>query len=1138
MTLHVALTHRTSYRYDRPVSLGPQTIRLRPAAHARTPVISYGLKIEPAGHFINWMQDPSGNWQARVVFPERVTHFDVTVDLVADMATINPFDFFLEPEAEVWPFAYDPVLEQELAPYRRIEEAGPLLQALIDAHPKDAQPTVDMLVALNRTIQERVSYVVRMEPGVYTPEETLELGKGSCRDSAWLLVQLVRHLGFAARFVSGYLIQLTADEKPRDGGAAGPEADFTDLHAWAEIYLPGAGWIGLDATSGLMTGEGHIPLAATPEPASAAAVSGGVEKCETEFDFAMGVMRVAESPRTTRPYDEATWQDILKAGRTVDTQLEAGDVRLTMGGEPTFIAADDMDAPEWNTEALGPTKRAYAGRLLRKLAPLWTSGAVFQNLLGKHYPGEQLPRWALHCHWRLDGEPIWLDPSLLASDDDPDTATEHDARRFARSLAGRLGVDQELCAPCFEDVHYYLWREHRLPANVLVEDAKLADPLERERLARVFGRGLSRESGSVLPLRVVERDGVRRWQSGRWFMRGETIFLVSGDAPIGFRLPLQSLPWADPDSIEPLPEADPFAERASLAPHPGLARRSAQAYTAAIPDAQALRPQSIDSAPELALSDLPALPPHPVTKPWRLSTDAAFQENLLRIGREEPDTVRTALTVEARDGILHVFMPPLQTLEDWLDLCACVEATAAEMKRKVVLEGYPPPRDPRLQSFSITPDPGVIEVNIHPAKDWDSYERQSRELYDEARSIGLIAEKFMLDGRHVGTGGGNHVVMGGARAAESPFLRRPDLLRSFVAFWHNHPSLSYLFSGLFIGPSSQHPRIDEARQDAIYELDIAFGQMAREAQTPPWLVDRLLRNILADMTGNTHRTEFCIDKLYAPESASGRLGLVEYRAFEMPPHHHMAAAQTLLMRAALAAFWKTPYERRMVRWGTRLHDDFMLPHYVQQDFKDAIDELRALGAPLDAAWFAPHFAFRFPEIGAVTAKGLTLRLHNALEPWHTLAEEPGTGGTVRYVDSSVERVQAIVTGWTSDRYALICNGQHVPLTATERTGEYVGAVRFKAWNPPSALHPTVQAHTPLVFDIYDSWTGRSIAGATYHVSHPGGRNYETRPVNANEAEARRRIRFLPIGQAAGAFIAPEIDVSLEQARTLDLRRFG
>ncbi|CAP54119.1 transglutaminase family protein [Gluconacetobacter diazotrophicus] len=1144
MTLHVALTHRTRYRYDRPVSLGPQTIRLRPAPHARTPIVSYALRIEPKPHFINWMQDPSGNYQARIVFPERVTHFDVAVDLVADMATINPFDFFLEPEAEHWPFAYDPVLAGELAPYRVRETPGPLLQALLDGLDRTEQRTVDMLVALNQQIQHRIAYVVRMEPGVWTPEETLARGQGSCRDSAWLLVQILRHLGFAARFVSGYLIQLVADQKPVTG-PEGPTEDFTDLHAWAEIYLPGAGWVGLDATSGLLTGEGHIPLAATPEPASAAAISGLVEPCETEFDFSMAVTRVLETPRTTRPYDDTQWQAILEAGRAVDAMLAAGHVGLTMGGEPTFIAAADMDAPEWNIDALGPTKRAYAGRLLRRLLPLWSKGAAIQHVLGKHYPGEQLPRWALLCHWRRDGEPVWTDPELLASDDDTDTATERDAAAFCAALAERLQVDPDLVSPAYEDIHYYLWREHRLPANVVVEDAKLRDPLERERLARVYGHGLNVPVGSVLPLRVVVRDGVRRWQSGRWFFRGDLMFLVPGDAPLGFRLPLQSLLWASDASIDHDVERDPFAPVAPLPPHPALARRTGPALDGIAPEwtRQGVPGRDHGSIPGgaagegPALSDLPALPPYPGGGLGRMSLDRAMADHLVAVGQEEPELVRTALAVEARGGILHVFFPPLYAAEDWLDLCAAVEDTARAFGRKVVLEGYQPPRDSGLLNFSITPDPGVIEVNIHPAASWDEHVTRSDQLYDQARQVGLIAEKFMVDGRHVGTGGGNHVVMGAARAADSPFLRRPDLLKSLLGFWHNHPSLSYLFSGLFIGPSSQHPRVDEARDDSIAELEIAFAQVRPGQHTPPWLTDRLFRNLLADITGNTHRTEFCIDKLYAPESASGRLGLVEYRAFEMPPHPQMAAAQMLLMRAAVAAFWNRPYDRRLVRWGTRLHDDFMLPYYVRQDFEDAIAELRTLGAPLDPAWFAPHLAFRFPEIGAISLLGMTVELRHALEPWHTLAEEPGSGGTVRYVDSSAERVQVQVTGWVDERYVLACNGVGVPLTRTERQGEYVGGVRFKAWNPPSALHPTVGVQSPLVFDVYDSWTGRSLGGLTYHVAHPGGRNYETRPVNANEAEARRRTRFFPFGHTVGAMAAPALRRSLEQPRTLDLRRF-
>ncbi len=1118
MTLHVALTHRTSYRYDRPVSLGPQTIRLRPAPHARTPVLSYSLKVEPAGHFLNWQQDPQGNFLARVVFPERVTRFDVTVDLVADMATINPFDFFLEPEAEQWPFAYDHVLDAELLPFRTPLPAGPRLGSLLAAIPRHTQPTVPMLVALNASLRDRVEYVVRLEPGVWDAEQTLGEGRGSCRDSAWLFVQVARHLGLAARFVSGYLVQLKADDHTQGDGAPGPVADFTNLHAWAEVYLPGAGWVGLDVTSGLLAGEGHIPLAASPEPASAAAISGLVGQAETVFDFAMGVTRIAETPRTTAPYDAATWQRILEAGDAVERALADGDVRLTMGGEPTFIAAGDMDASEWNSDALGPTKRRLSGRLIRRLAALWSPGAALQYTVGKHYPGEQLPRWALQAHWRCDGEPVWNDPALLGSDDDADDASAETAERFALALAARLQVAPARVLPAYEDIHYYLWREYRLPANVITEAAELADPLERARLARVYGAGLGAPVGSVLPLRRARRGEGRVWQTGRWLLRSDLLFLVPGDSAIGFRLPLQSLPWADPNRIETEFERDPFAPRGPLPASPGGLQRAPAPLASdspAGPTLGAMQPQ-----PEADADDVEE----------EAGTDAA--DDAVRL-------VRTALTVQARDGLLHVFLPPLTAVEDWLDLVAAVEATAAETGRKVILEGYGPPRDDRMQSFSVTPDPGVIEVNVHPAANWREHVERTGQLYDEARALGLVAEKFLLDGRHVGTGGGNHVVLGGARAEDSPFLRRPDLLKSLLGFWHNHPSLSYLFSGLFIGPTSQHPRIDEARQDSLAELELAFAQIGpHAADVPPWLVDRLLRNLLADMTGNTHRTEFCIDKLYAPESSNGRLGLVELRALEMPPSPQMAAAQALLLRAAIAAFWQTPYERRLVRWGTRLHDDFMLPHYVAEDLADALDDLAAFGIRLDAAFFAPHHEFRFPLIGEVAVSGVELALRQALEPWPVLGEMPGLSGMVRHVDNSVERVQVRVRGWNATRHVLACNGVAVPLTATSRAGEHVGGVRFKAWDPVFCLHPTLRAQTPLRFDLYDRWNGRSIGGLTHHTAHPGGRNYETRPVNANEAEARRRARFQPFGHSPGPMREPVEERGVELPRTLDLRRWG
>ena len=1120
MSIHAALTHRTTYSYDKPVALGPQTIRLRPAPHARTPVLAYSLKVEPANHFLNWQQDPQGNFQARVVFPEKVREFRVTVDLVADMAVINPFDFFLEPEAERFPFAYDPVLGEELAPFRKLAPLGPLLKALLAEVPREAERTVDWLVRVNQLVQGRIAYIVRMEPGVWEPERTLGEGRGSCRDSAWLLVQALRHLGLAARFCSGYLIQLVADVKAVDG-PSGPEADFTDLHAWTEVYLPGAGWVGLDPTSGLFAGEGHIPLAATPEPQSAAPISGLVEKAEVAFGFHMEVRRVEDRPRVTKPYTPAQSAAIRAMGREVDRALARLDVRLSMGGEPTFVAATDREAAEWNTDALGPTKRAYAQRLLKRLAPLWAPGHLIHTGQGKQYPGEPLPRFALSCHWRRDGEAIWRDPALLAGDDDGGDATPADAQRFAEALAERLQVDPALATPAHEDVHYYLWRENRLPANVVAEASKLADPLERARFARLFRGGLASPVGTVLPLRRVWMGGERRWQSGRWFFRDAVLFLTPGDAPMGLRLPLASLPWIDPAllALEAESAPDPFAPRGPL---PGLAQLRASFATPALDAARmrALRGVAPGMGDGLAVNERPVPQPLP------------------EVGMNDPAQVRTALCVEPRDGRIHVFFPPLFDAQDWLELVAAIEATAEEMGRQVVIEGYLPPSDDRIEHFSVTPDPGVIEVNIHPARSFAEMEERTTQLYEEARQLGLATEKFMLDGRHVGTGGGNHVVMGGFSVEDSPFLRRPDLIRSLVSFWHNHPSLSFLFSGLFIGPTSQHPRVDEARMDSLREMEIAFRELDRlraAGPVPPWMTDRLFRNLLADMTGNTHRTEFCIDKMFDPNHAGGRRGLVEFRAFEMPPHAEMSLAQMLLMRAALAAFWQNPYRRTPIRWGTALHDRFMLPHHAEADFREALEELGQMGFALDPAWFAPHVEFRFPKLGAVPVAGMELELRHALEPWHVLGEENAAGGTARYVDSSAERVQARVTNWVPERFTLAANGVAVPLHPTGRAGEFVAGIRFKAWAPYSALHPSIRPQAPLVLDVHDGWSGRSLGGLTHHVAHPGGRNYDTFPVNANEAEARRRARFQPMGHTPGPMARPVAAPSLEHPCTLDLR---
>ncbi len=1089
MSIRVAIRHKTHYRYDRPVNMAPHILRLRPAPHSRTPILGYSLRILPEKHFLNWQQDPFGNFQARLVFPEKTTHFDIEVEVIADMTVINPFDFFLEEYASETPFEYDPQLAKELVPYCELSESGPLLMQWLAGVDRGKRRTQDFLVEINQKVWKDLQYNIRMEPGVQSCEETLERACGSCRDSAWLLVQLLRHLGFAARFVSGYLVQLTADLKSLDG-PSGPEADFTDLHAWAEVYVPGAGWIGLDPTSGLFAGENHIPLACTPDPVSAAPVTGAMDECEVSFSFENTVTRIHEDPRVTKPYRDDQWAAIDALGRAVDAKLLEYDVRLTMGGEPTFVSIDDMESAQWNSAALGAHKLERAQDLWNRLGKRFAADGLKFSGQGKWYPGEPLPRWALGLFWRTDGVPLWRDPALLADEGRDYGHCAPQAAAFMAKLAAHLGLADSYIQSGYEDALHYLLKESELPVNLDALHADLKDPQERRSLADKLARGLDEPVGYVLPI-AWDWD-TSAWKSGAWAFRRGRLYLIPGDSPMGLRLPLDSLPWVAEEKRDPTWPLDMFAPRGKLPdPYGEIARRFSefQPEVTAHPEIQA------QAAADIQIPPLPAL-------------------------KGEIKVIHTALCVEARGGVVRIFMPPLTTLEHYLELTAAIEQVAALLETPVILEGYEPPRDWRLQRLMVTPDPGVIEVNIHPASNWEDLVENTRILYEEARLARLTTEKFMLDGRHTGTGGGNHVTLGGAAPADSPMLRRPDLVMSLVTYWQHHPGLSYLFSGMFIGPTSQAPRVDEGRDEKLYELEIAFQQMPAGETNQLWLVDRLLRNLLVDLTGNTHRSEFSIDKLYSPDSPSGRQGLVEFRGFEMPPHERMSAAQMLLLRILVARFWDRPYRHRLVRWGTQLHDRFMLPHHVRADLLDVVRDIQESGYPFQADWLDPFIEFRFPRVGTVKIDDIEIELRTAIEPWHVLGEELSSVGTARFVDSSVERVQVRLTGLTDSRYVVACNGRRVPLRSTGRHGEYVAGIRYRAWQPPSALHPTIGVHSPLVIDLIDTWTGKAVGGCTYHVSHPGGLSYDVFPINANEAESRRVNRFQDWNHTPGPVAVP------------------
>jgi len=1088
--MRIRIKHETRYIYGQKTALGPHLVRLRPAEHARARLLSYNLDISPECE-VRWQYDPWGNHIARLTFAKGVEpeEFRLTVDAAFEIRPVNPFNFFVDDRCSELPFKYPDGLEQELAPFLNHAKVSPRLKAFVEQVPFKGNPT-DFLVALNSHVAKSIRYIIRNEAGTQTSEETLQLLSGSCRDSAVLLVDCLRARGLAARFCSGYLVQL-ADEGNIPDVAKGVMKDVLDLHAWAEVFMPGAGWIGLDGTSGLLCGEGHIPLASAVNPELAAPVSGTTSNPAKNFAFIMEVARLGHEPRPRVPYTDEQWTAIKAAGDKVDATLIGHGLRLTMGGEPTWTSREHPDLPEWNNEALGATKWQAGLNLARELRKRFGVGTLCMEHMGKLYPGESLPRWVLRLLWRADDKPVWTRESLLdLSERQPGTGSRIStqtelalAKRFGETLARQLDLKANLI-PGYEDPWVFITREENLPTDIDPLKTDLKSDEERRQLARALTRGLNSVIGYALPLKRA--DG--KWITADWEFRRRHCFLIPGDSPMGLRLPLDRLAGG-PDELY---------------------------------EADVTTPQ----------------PPLDDPRQSKLTRDSGLLDvapGQLPDGRSK---FRTALCIEPREGVLHIFLPPVVAADDFLALIAAIEETAAQTSQPVRLEGYPPPRDPRLRECLVTPDPGVIEVNLPVSERFADYARLVETVNDAANHAGLTTEKYQLDGRETGSGGGNHLTLGGPTALESPFLQRPELLSSLLRYAQNHPSISYLFTGLFVGPTSQAPRLDEARMDSLYELEIALNRLVeKRAYGAPWFMDRLLRNLLTDLSGNTHRAEFCIDKLYSPDGSHGRQGLVEFRAFEMPPHERMAAAQMLLARAMTARFAAETYDRPLVRWGSRLHDQFMLPHYIWRDFEDITRDLREHGLPIDSEWYRPSLDYRFPVMGRHTLDDVTIELRLALEPWIVLGEQPSGGGVSRYVDSSVERLQVRVDGLTEGRHVIAVNGWELPLRSTGKVGEGVAGVRFRAWQPPHCLQPHIGVHHPLRFDVIDTWGKRSLGAAIYHVWHPEGCGFEEPPLTAFEAAARRAQRFTTLGHMPWPAEARSTGPHPEQPYSIDLRRF-
>jgi uncharacterized protein (DUF2126 family) len=1083
MSMRVAITHRIEQRFAREVRLPTHWLRLRPAPEQRAQIAAFSLAVHAEPHFLNWVRDPFENHLGRLDFPEPLAGFGITLELIAELEPSNPFDFLAEPYAAGHPFEYPTQLKKELSPYLMTGAPGPRLSAWLAKVDRASTTTIERLATVNRMVHE-AHRLTQGAPAAVDLETFLERGEGSCWELAWLLTVTLRHLGLAARFACGYRV-LLADEQHNGSPPRFP--DTVTLHTWSEAYIPGAGWIGLDPSLATFVNESHIPLACAPEPRRVLPIVGDGEPRPEPRNDSLRVRRLTPS-RATWPHTDTQWADIEALGRHVEEDLAQQGLKPALGVSLSLVSGQDAFALEWSTQAVGPSKRSLAESLSIALCKRLGHGGVHQLGQGEWFGGESLPRWRLGCFFRADREPVWRNSDLLASGGTLGAIFPDPAHRLAQSIAGGLGVDPARVVAAYEDPLHDLWRARGPASAHLAAPDDLRDSARRRALAERLSSPQRPPTGYVLTLSWDH--GRARWVSGAWRFRRSDLYLAPGTAAMGYRLPLGSLIDDEAGVFEARIERSPFEERENLPDfHAGVRARHERAVTEA--------------------------------------------------SRRDDHPPRTAVCVEARAGQLFVFLPPVSHLEHYLDLVAAVEVAAETLKVPVSLEGYEPPEDPRLRRIVLEPDAGVLRLDLPQTNNWGELTAALRAAYEEASRLGLSTERVSTDdGRRLPSGGGGRLTIGGVSPPESPFLTRPEILRSLVAYWQRHPCLSYLFAGRFIGPSGSAPRPDEGRDELMYELSIALERLPSGTSDKPWLPDRVLRHLLTDPAGNLKRAEIRVDQLYSPERASSRLGRVMINAFESAPEMHLAALQSLLVLGLIGRFGRHPDSGELRRWGPALHDRFMLPDMLFDDLRVVVADLAAVHYPFQLDWFAPLFDLRFPVLGSVSMGPLTLKLRSAHEPWPLLAEEATGGGVARFVDAANERLQVTLSGAHPARYVLVCNGHRAPLQETATRGEYIAGIRYKVSNPPATLHPTVWPVQALVLDVIDTWTGLAIGGCTYLPPQPemwGPIGIPAPPPPTGEpASAPRTLpipivwmrslgksgRFLPRGSGLGLMTAP------------------